>query len=224
MCGWHLGETMRGIIASLMLFAAMPAAATNLLVNGSFEDGPLLRTDPLILAAGSTALPGWDLPTGFPFFPGGIELTASAWNASDGVRSIDLAGTGPGAIQQGFATTIGQTYRLSFDIARNQNGLPSQNILVFLGELASNTGINFVRTALGFKTPVIWTTWTRDFVATSMQSRVVFFGSNAKDAVLLDNVKVEKVAAVPEPAGWALLLTGFGLAGTVLRRRQRLPA
>jgi hypothetical protein len=215
---------MRAIVASLMLFAAMPAAATNLLINGSFEEGPFLRTDPLILAAGSTALPGWDLPTDFPFSQGGIELTASAWNASDGVRSIDLAGTGPGVIQQGFATTIGQTYRLSFDIARNQSGIPIQTISVFLGERSSNTGINFSRNALGFNTPVIWTTWTRDFVATSVESRVVFFGMNAKDAVLLDNVKVHQVAAVPEPASWALLLTGFGLAGSMLRRKQRLPA
>jgi hypothetical protein len=215
---------MRAIVASLMLFAAMPAAATNLLINGSFEDGPPLRLDPLILPAGSTDLPGWTLPTSFQFFQGGIELTASAWNASDGARSIDLAGTGPGVIQQGFATTIGQTYRLSFDIARNQSGVPIQTIFVFFGELSSNTGISFSRDALGFNTPVLWKTWTRDFVATSIASRVVFFGGNAKDAVLLDNVKVQKVAAVPEPASWALLLTGFGLAGAMLRRKQRLPA
>jgi len=36
------------------------------------------------------------------------------------------------------------------------------------------------------------------------------------------------VAAVPEPAGWALMLTGFGLTGAALRRRRvrfaRVPA
>ena len=31
-------------------------------------------------------------------------------------------------------------------------------------------------------------------------------------------------AAVPEPASWALMLAGFGLAGASLRRRQRLSA
>jgi hypothetical protein len=102
--------------------------------------------------------------------------------------------------------------------------VPIQTIFVFLGELSSSTGINFARNALGFNTPVTWTTWTQDFVATSIESRVVFFGNNAKDAVLLDNVKVQQVAAVPEPTSWALLLTGFGLTGSMLRRKRRLLA
>jgi hypothetical protein len=33
---------------------------------------------------------------------------------------------------------------------------------------------------------------------------------------------IERDAAVPEPASWALMITGFGLVGTVLRRRATL--
>ncbi len=29
-------------------------------------------------------------------------------------------------------------------------------------------------------------------------------------------------AAVPEPATWAMMIAGFGLAGSALRRRQRV--
>ena len=36
--------------------------------------------------------------------------------------------------------------------------------------------------------------------------------------------RVERVLAVPEPASWALLITGFGLVGTALRRRERMAA
>jgi hypothetical protein len=34
---------------------------------------------------------------------------------------------------------------------------------------------------------------------------------------------VDPPAGVPEPAQWALLLTGFGLAGTMLRHRRKIP-
>jgi len=30
-------------------------------------------------------------------------------------------------------------------------------------------------------------------------------------------------ASVPEPASWALMIAGFGLAGGALRRRRRAP-
>jgi len=35
---------------------------------------------------------------------------------------------------------------------------------------------------------------------------------------------IENVAAVPEPAIWALMLIGFGAVGTALRREQRQTA
>lgn len=34
----------------------------------------------------------------------------------------------------------------------------------------------------------------------------------------------DPIAGVPEPASWALMILGFGFAGTMLRRRQRCPA
>ena len=35
--------------------------------------------------------------------------------------------------------------------------------------------------------------------------------------------RVEQILAVPEPATWAMLITGFGLVGVALRRRESLP-
>jgi PEP-CTERM motif-containing protein len=52
--------------------------------------------------------------------------------------------------------------------------------------------------------------------------RGVTFGSNAIAPV---TITVDSVAAaVPEPASWALMIGGFGMAGAMLRRRQSLAA
>ena len=44
-----------------------------------------------------------------------------------------------------------------------------------------------------------------------------------KGAVISADFKLlSESAAVPEPASWALMISGFGLAGTMLRQRRRL--
>lgn len=48
--------------------------------------------------------------------------------------------------------------------------------------------------------------------------------SNGAEFHQFDNLVVETVAAgVPEPANWAMLLVGFGLAGAAVRRRRAVP-
>jgi len=90
---------------------------TSLLQNGSFEQGP----DPgafLPLNPNSTAIPGWTV------IRGGIDYYGAEWASADGKRSLDLNGTpGVGGIAQTFATTPGQTYQVSFDLAGHPSGL-----------------------------------------------------------------------------------------------------
>jgi hypothetical protein len=42
---------------------------------------------------------------------------------------------------------------------------------------------------------------------------------NKQDGFKLKDIKIETVTAVPEPASWAMMIAGFGLAGTAMRRR-----
>jgi hypothetical protein len=42
--------------------------------------------------------------------------------------------------------------------------------------------------------------------------------NQASDFWLIDNVQIGGV--IPEPATWAMLISGFGLIGTALRRRR----
>lgn len=46
------------------------------------------------------------------------------------------------------------------------------------------------------------------------------FGAQGGDAGYLDNIIVQSTPGVPEPSAWALMIAGFGLAGSVLRRRR----
>ena len=88
--------------------------ARNLLVNGSFEEGPEIPKGgtSIILENGSTALPGWVVTLG------DIEVVDSSyWKTADGKRSLDLNGSVPGAISQTFKTRKGQKYRVTFALA-----------------------------------------------------------------------------------------------------------
>ena len=52
--------------------------------------------------------------------------------------------------------------------------------------------------------------------------RLVVDGLNGGGGFALDNVTVS--AVVPEPAGWAVMIAGFGLTGASLRRRRTAAA
>ncbi|MFN0179254.1 MAG: choice-of-anchor C family protein [Gemmatimonadales bacterium] len=110
------------LLPLLPVTALLAQPPASLLRNGSFEEGPGIRTF-LNLAGGSTALAGW-VVTGE-----GIDLVgAGYWQSSDGTYAIDLDGsvrsrtTPPyarGGIAQTFATTPGRRYRVTFDLAGN---------------------------------------------------------------------------------------------------------
>jgi len=63
------------------------------------------------------------------------------------------------------------------------------------------------------------------FTATSGGSFTFGIGTHSADNIgtLLDDVKLD-IGAVPEPATWALMIGGFGMAGGMLRRRRAAAA
>ena len=82
----------------------------NLIVNGSFENGPQVGLD-LRLGGGSTAISGWTVSRG------GIGYIGhDFWKPADGKRSLHVS---PGGIKQSIKTRRGQRYRISFLMAGN---------------------------------------------------------------------------------------------------------
>ena len=82
--------------------------------NGSFESGPDITGNYLMVGTGSTAITGWTVG------PGAIDIiTNNLWIASDGERSLDLNGNHPGGISQAFDTIPGAWYKVFFDISGN---------------------------------------------------------------------------------------------------------
>src|SRR5262249_38954234 len=82
----------------------------NLLVNGSFEEGPSVPKK------GWTHLTGQAAPVlkGRVAFKGALNyVTEPAYPAADGKASLDLSG----GVKQTFATVKGQTYRVAFALS-----------------------------------------------------------------------------------------------------------
>ena len=87
-----------------------PNPAVNLLINGSFEDGPEVK-DYVPLDPGSTAIKGWKVTRGQ------IDILGD-YKAADGNMCVDLHGSpGYGGIEQTFATKKGRRYRVTFSLA-----------------------------------------------------------------------------------------------------------
>ncbi|MBW8816571.1 MAG: PEPxxWA-CTERM sorting domain-containing protein [Caulobacterales bacterium] len=215
--------------AALMALAMAPAsasAATNLLVNGSFDDigagaspegwGGLTYyvdgTHP-----GHVALPGWTVESG------SVDLTDThtTWGpAADGEYSLDINGWDAGTISQGFNTIVGGHYTVSFAYSRNAAGAPDPAT----ADVTAGGNVFHISTAndsslYGYGGHMLWQTGTFDFVGSGHDVIRLAATIPGNGGVFFDKVSVSG-GAVPEPAAWALMISGFGMAGTVLRRRR----
>lgn len=87
--------------------------STGAFQNGSFEVGPNPGAAWIGLATGATNVTGWSVTAG------SVDYMGSAWQTSNGSRSLDLSGVSAGTVAQTFDTTSGQTYTVTFDFAGN---------------------------------------------------------------------------------------------------------
>jgi hypothetical protein len=190
------------VLCAAATMLASPALAANLLMNGDFEAN-----------LGGTAITGWtvtgDGVSDDMVFPNG--------GLHDVVFTSLVGDPNPGVLSQDVTTVIGQDYLLTFNLLNQGLGFLDAFNVSFGGFSASINGLD----ASGFYAPFTFAisgglitggTTTLSFNSLSDAT----FGSPFN----LDDVSLE-AAVVPEPSQWALMITGFGLAGAMLRRRTR---
>ncbi|HEY3949618.1 PEPxxWA-CTERM sorting domain-containing protein [Phenylobacterium sp.] len=187
---------------AVALAAGASAHAGELIVNGGFDaDNP-----------GAAAPVGWTLTqaaSGSDFFVGTPPFFSAL--SAPNTANFGAFGDGDDVLSQVIATTAGEDYTFSFDLAHI--GLDAND---FSASFDGATLLNKVDNA-----DFNFTHFSFAVTATSNATTVSFAGREVQDWYELDNVSVTSVT-VPEPATWALMICGFGLAGAALRRRRAL--
>jgi hypothetical protein len=216
------------------VLATSPAlAATNLVTNGSFESGLAgwtiggtdtdspLRPPAAIFYNSATAYPTGafgeavpvnNAPTNSPDAAG----DRAAYFVSDFTVNQSLT-------QQVFLTA--GTYQIGFSAYSPQNGFDNDGEATFTGTIA---GVPLANFAVSSGPATTWQTFAgaTNIAVDGLYSVSFVFNTNfdpSKD-VVIDQVYIiagnPPLPAIPEPATWAMLITGFGLVGAAMRRRQ----
>ena len=195
-------------------------AATELVVNGGFT-GSVKVGSTAVSAVSATQIAGWTVLTNY------VDWFNGAWQSSDGDGySLDLmGGYGLGAIGQTIATEAGRTYNLTFDISGNPDAQRAAGRFITVSAGGAAVGATqYVMGPTNTRANMLWSSRSMSFVATGALTQIVFTGTSDTPAnccwgAALDNVSV--MAAVPEPATWAMMIIGFGAVGSMVRSSRR---
>lgn len=225
------------LAATVLAVVAMPASAATVLFSQNFDSLPQ--------GIPAASVPGFSVTGTVDVVTNGNFGITCAGNIG---ACVDLAGSpGPGTMTTTpIAFLAGRRVDVRFDVGGNQrllNGIDNFTLAVGFspanggsaggtsgtpafvagGWLNALNGVAYSEQIVGSRG---FLTYSGYFIANINGTFSLSFsgtgGDNVNIGPLLDNVLVTQ-AAVPEPASWALLITGFGLVGAA-RRRQRLAA
>jgi choice-of-anchor C domain-containing protein len=179
----------------------------NLIQNGSFES-PALPSGGFIFGATGTTITNWFVSQG------DVDLITS-WQSAEGNQSLELNGFQRGAIQQSFATTVGQSYTVRFSLAGNPD---PGNANDFVHDLrVSATGASpqtYVFDSTSHTASSMgWTNEFFTFVATATTTTVTFESlDTGNSGPALDGVSVVLAFAIPVTEDTATRLSGITIS------------
>ena len=207
---------MRHFVAALALAASGMGTAQAGIINGGFESGGL---------SGWTVNPGPEIVAvaGSAYIPccGVTGTAAQLANHFAAFGGGDLPNIS--TLSQIFSTVTNRRYRLSFDAGALGGGNQTGFVRLFEADggalITSGGAVLTADNNLG----TTFHHFTLAFTAASGITRVAFGVNPFTTSVdgILDNVSV---SAIPEPAAWALMLSGFILVGGAMRRRGGMTA
>lgn len=198
------------VAAGAIIGFAAQASATELLINGGFENQSFPGTTSYYNVGPSGSGANYPVPAGFGWTVSNGNVDIISYQSygpaptNGGNYGLDLVGYGStGEISQTFNTVTGRIYYVSLDFESNPGVTnPTAAILVNGSQIGSVTG------------GTSWKSFGTSFVATGSTTTFALnetYGLN-NGGVFLDNVSV----AVPEISTWVMMLAGFaglGFAG-----------
>ena len=190
--------------ALFLSFATLSLRASNIVVNGSFED-PALPNGSWSLF---TSIPGWSLASG-PY----IEVQNHvAGDPYDGNQFVELDSTAESAIFQDLPTIAGAEYYLSFAFSARP-GVPVNIMGVSWNGLPVTT-LSADGSALA---DTNWNVYSFTVAATSSSTRLQFSGLGPSDS-LGEYVDAVSVQTTPEPSSIMLCFGGLLFAAARYRK------
>jgi hypothetical protein len=145
------------------------------------------------------------------------------YNGHSGLQWVDLSGEfDNGAavgIQQIVTTVIGARYNLGFWVGSFVDAPTSINVLV------NGSNVGTFTNPTGGSAPGNGNNWryfSQSVTATSSSTSLAFYFAGGRSVAGIDDISFTSTAAVPEPATWALMLFGFGLVGSAMRRQAKV--
>ena len=182
---------------TLILIGATVRPTAAQLVNGSFESG---LQDPggmwITYHSPSNVIDGWSVSFG------SIDYIGGWWQASEGVRSIDMTGASAGQISQTVPTIPGLTYVVTFDMSGNP-GPPSVKLMTVTADAGQAQTFSYDTIATGnTQADMKWEVKQYTFTATGATTLLAFTSDvPGFSGPTLDNVRLEEVPQVPEDPG-----------------------
>ena len=223
----------QAIAAAALLFASVPAVAANLVTNGNFEAGNTAFTSDYtyIAPAGDTSL--------YPESAYTVDTNArnvhNLWKSygdhttGQGNYLIVNGATEPGATvwESGpIAVTPGSNYffeAFASNMCCGRSNGATSNLTFTVVTADGPVALSSFATEA---TPGVWKGYSTQWNNSNQTSVILRLVDNSLDFggndFGIDDINFGTDSVVPEPATWAMLITGFGLVGFAARRRRTL--